>query len=305
MRIAARTFRMGIAIFAFVLSPMASAQSPADAAAWREPVAIFLQDYRAEKECANIFADINIGCAPITRALLAFDEKHFRARLEEQYSVLRSMLPELDIPKLVRETFCEKLAEIPEPDCATIDVVRASASGSAAPKYSLALRISINYYEEMGRRGLRVIITPQVIEGAATPLPPAFYVWYDTPAPDGLKGNPLARDATSSQDKAARDYWFEGAPSRLESELRQAMADTATLTRLMLAHHAQEANAPEFTAWWSKLPTLAELRAAGTLHCRGMQCRSPFISVGDTRLWYGPDSGSIVVRSAPLSMFQK
>lgn len=302
-------------LFAFLLigalRHAAIAQELAQIGARQRHVVIALQDYDQDRECRALLGPGVGPCSPITQALLAIDDRTYLKRLANQYKVLTAELPRLDIPATVHAAYCEKLAAA-SADCAAVELLSAATRMAGEPPPSLnadtlLIRIAINFYDDAGRRGLRLIVTPQIFGASGVPAKPSFYVHYETRAPKEQRGNPLENSAGKSpEDQAVREYWFAGNPSRMELELRRGFSDTAGLMGVMLEHGADQIPDATFTAWWASLGTLKSLRDAGTLNCRGMECRSPYLAVEQSRVWYAADSnGAIVVSSVPLVDFSR
>jgi hypothetical protein len=280
-----------------LFAPIAYAEEPRNRP---QSATLFLQDYQQSHECFDWRSQRHEPCGLLIEALLNIDEKRFRSRMTEQYRRLTAELPLLDLPALTREAFCTKL-ELADEACVGPKFIGSEAvvrPVSFQPG-SIVLRIGINLYQEGSRRGLRVIVTPHVVGADGVPQAPRFYAWYDSRAPRQLRGDPL-------EDPDAHAYWFAGSPSRMETELRRAMLDTASLIRLLLEHQADKLPGAEFSTWWESLPTLRSLRDAGTLQCRGMECRSRYVSVQGDRIWYAPETvGAVVLSSTSLGDFQK
>jgi hypothetical protein len=260
---------------------------------------ILLQD-TASGECRNC----GLLAKPLFDGLIALDAKARRNDLAAQYSELKARLPALNVPDAVRAAFCEKLSLAPGAGCDRVTVISDQPAAKVAePVANLAsgdhvVRLSIEYARHMRFNELRVIaalsqVTPDHKLGKAT-----LYAWYVTPGTEATPASPLeaASKAATPKQQAARSYWFEGAPSRMENELLRAFAEIAENLRLSLPYVANQS--------WSSLPTLADLKAAGKIDCKGASCKFASLKATETRLSFVQMADAPVVMSVPIELWR-
>jgi hypothetical protein len=124
-------------------------------------------------------------------------------------------------------------------------------------------------------------------------------VFYWDPPEKGHKGSPFGGD------EAARQYWLEGSPSRLETSVRRAFADFAGITQLFYPHAGERDFNPLKSEWGKSLATLGELKQQGVRACRGAECRRPYLKLDGDRVWFLPESmpANASFQSVPLTVW--
>lgn len=253
---------------------------------------VLLQD-TATSECKSC----GILVVPLVDAMIAAEAKARRENLAEQYARLGEQLPALSIPAAVRSAFCRKLSPSKADLCDEVTVIGNQAA--ALTPGSIVIRLSIEYSRYMRVNELRVIAALNEVTAELKPGKSVLYAWYVTPGTDATQASPLEAPGKKTNPKlqAARSYWFEGSPSRMESELLQSFTDIGETIRLSLPLVANQS--------WDSLPTLGELRDAGKLACKGASCRFTCLNLTDTRLSYVQKADAPVVMSVPIELWRQ
>jgi hypothetical protein len=284
---------LALVVTAFAEAASAQAAPPAITA---RRIHVITQDF-AHSTCAD--------CGVLVGGILGFEDRKRSESVARQFAFLESELPELDSRALLHEAFCRELAASADPMCAQVVVhdrpkSRDDARILVGPEGALLVTFAVEYMQGIGADGLRVIASisePQ----ADKPANPFLYLWYMTSPPGHVRASPLVpADQANAKQKAAREYWWTGSPSRIEKELRRAIADIAGMARIAVPHTGPDATDDQRKAWFQALPEVAELRAAGKTDCRGVMCGFRFIGVSEDRYWWAQPAEAIIIMSTPL-----
>jgi hypothetical protein len=256
----------------------------------QRPVFVIVQDYSG---------------SAIATLLPSGNEKYLR-KLSEDFDGLQAALPNVDILGLIRENFCRELAGAPADRCDQVSVserrmaprtVTASA-GAASP---LLVALSIEYAVDPIYADVLKIVATYAIHDAHKELrsglgqfkksaDPVLQVAYYEAAPSELVGSPFRIPRKPSKKDlqkhaAARAYWLEGTPSRLEKNIRRALREVAEIGHVALPPLVPEAPEGAFAKWISGVPLASELRDSGKLECQKGGCEDRILRMDESRVW--------------------
>lgn len=299
-----RLRRRASSILALVLAtvlPIDTSEAGTADASTSRTVRILLQDID-ERGCDGCGALTSLVISP----LLALESSDRRKELARQYGVLGQRLPELDIPGTVRAAFCRHLSKDGTPDCPEVEIVglvdqsRGHAVADPATNI-LIVRLSIEYTRLMRFNELRIIAAFVHVDGNGAVGRPFLYAWYTTPGADATPANPLGSSAKTetAKQRAAREHWFSGAPTRMEREVRAGLEEIAAMSAAVLPQ-IEAADPKAVDTWLNSLKSLADVQSEGNFNCRGAACRMRTLGVAGDRIRTVQEANAVVVMSAPL-----
>jgi len=160
--------------------------------------------------------------------------------------------------------------------------------------------VAIEYMHGIGPDGFRIIASVAEPK-AAGPTEPFLQLWYMTPPPKRIDATPMvAASAANAKQKVSREYWWAGTPSRIETEIRRGITDIAGIARVAIPHLGPDAADGDSENWWTSLPPVSELKAAGKTNCLGVMCTFKYLGVSDDRYWWAQPGVPTVIMSTPL-----
>lgn len=292
--------RAAIAIaLAAVATPFAStsAAEPAQTAATQRRIHVITQDF------------VHVGCGDcgdlFGGGLLGWEDRRRVESVARQFAFLEAELPHVDVRALIHEAFCRELAGSTDPRCSQVVVFdrpkeREKGSIEVGPEGALLVTFAIEYLQGLGADGFRLIA------GFGAPVPdkttePFLHLWYMTMPPKSVRASPLVpADQATAKQKVARDYWWAGSPSRIETELRRGIADIASMARIAVPRMGPDTSSDDRKAWYQSLPAVSELKAAGKTDCRGAMCDFVYIGVSEDRYWWAQHATALIIMSTPL-----
>jgi hypothetical protein len=283
------------AICALVFVPETHGQAPT-----AQPRYVVLMQDTAAGRCQNC----GILAQPLFDGLIALENKARRKDLAEQFVRLSQALPALDVPRAVRSAFCRELSPSQNNACDEVFVLSDRPAAEVhrptanLPRGSILVRLSIEYARVMRSNELRIIAALSDVSASGQLGQPLLYAWYVTPGTDATPASPLDSTAKemTAKEKAARAYWFDGAPSRMETELLQSFSEIAQIIRLSMTRIADRS--------WTSLPTLADLQASGAVACKGASCKFRSLNLTQSRLWIVQSADAPVVMSVPRELWR-
>lgn len=290
-----RLVTLAATVIAPLLSLCALAQAPARVTA--RTVHVVVKDF-THTGCGDCGAFFGGG-------ILGLEDRHRIESVAQQFEFLEAEIPGLNIRASLQEAFCRELAGSSDPAC--LDVVihdrvpsREGARVPVGPNGILVIAVAIEYMHGIGPDGFRIIAS--VAEPKAAGLTePFLQLWYMTPPPKRIDGTPMvAASAANAKQKVSREYWWAGTPSRIETEIRRGITDIAGIARVAIPRLGPDAADGESENWWSSLPPVSELKAAGKTNCRGVMCTFKYLGVSDDRYWWAQPGVPTVIMSTPL-----